>query len=122
MPTGADTTVYHSLQLELARLGLSAKNAYYYFPTEKLEGEISLKYGVPRFPVSGKFIKLLRVSVVLTFIILTYKIHHGGVSCFGITKINCSQSVASHLLCMRLKKYLQIQQFTNFCNLKQTEF
>ena len=86
------------------------------------DGKFPLKYGVPRFPVSGKFIKLLRVSVVLTFIILTYKIHHGGISCFGITKINCSQSVASHLLCMRLKKYLRIQQFTNFCNLKQTEF
>ena len=43
MPTGADTTVYHSLQLELARLGLSPKNAYYYFPTEKLEWEISPK-------------------------------------------------------------------------------
>ena len=143
MPTGADTTVYHSLQLELARLGLSPKHAYYYFPTEKLGWEISpnlqkmhtitflprswdgkfpLKYGVPRFPVSGIFVKLLRVSVVLTFITLTHKIHHGGVSCFGITKINYSQSVASHLLCMRLKKYLRLQQFTNFCNLKQTEF
>ena len=35
------------------------------------DGKFPLKYGVPRFPVSGKFIKLLRVSVVLTFIILT---------------------------------------------------
>ena len=122
MPTGADTTVYHSLQLELARLGLSPKMHTTTFLLRSWDGKFPLKYGVPRFPVSRKFIKFLRVSVVLTFIILTYKIHHGGVSCFGITKINCSQSVASHLLCMRLKKHLQIQQFTNFCNLKQTEF
>ena len=59
MPTGADTTVYHSLQLELDRLGLAPKNAYLYFSAEKLGWEISPK-------IQGSKISRL---------------------CFGITKI-----------------------------------
>ena len=43
MPTNADTIVYHSLQLELARVELAQKNAYHYFPAEKLGWEISPK-------------------------------------------------------------------------------
>ena len=43
MPTGAKTTVYRGLQLELARLELAPKNAYHYFPAEKLGWEISPK-------------------------------------------------------------------------------